>query len=471
MSRFARVAACAAGIAVILAIVPFVALARFAHPSYDDWCIADQARSLGFWGAERFWYTHWAGRFVAIALWNLIPISRSSLESYKVLPLIFLGGMLIGLFWLSFEALRGKLANSQIVLFALSLFAVYLNAMPSPAEGFYWYDGVTVTTSGAIFALFAVAAALRSQRGQLRFVGWCWSLVASLFAVLAAGSNEIVLQLLGLILLVGLWLSRRYRAPRWPLWLPPLAFSTLAGVVDVLAPGNYKRASLSGGLTKFAGPLAGSVASWGAALLDWLSRGPIIIGLVLVTMAGSLSASRIPDDSPWRKTSWLLPVGVGLVGIWGILFFTHWASGFAFKPGPPDRVLNVALLFFLLVGIPAAFMVGVQLLGRYGAMVSEWMPGRPWSMFVLSAMLFGAGNVRQAWMDLLSHKAADYDRELRARHQIVRAASHAGQALVVPPLERVPKTIHFKDITNDPQHPHNACYARFWDVPSVRLSH
>lgn len=459
---------------MLLAIAPFFALARYAQPAYDDWCIARAASTMGFWGAEKYWYNNWAGRFTAIALWNVVPISPQSVAGYRVFPPVFLGAFFAALLWLVYEVLAGRAPMRRIVICALALFAVYLYAMASPAEGFYWYDGATVTTSGVVFALVAMAAAIRAQRVASVAGGWVATLLSAIFAFLAAGSNEIILQLLGLVLVVLIWLSRRERRRQWFLLVIPLIVAGAAGVIDILAPGNYRRAAASGGLHGFFGPLAGSLASFGAALVDWMSRGPILLATLGLIVAGAASAPRIGAESPWRRTSWLVPAATAVLGVWGILFFTHWASGFAFKPGPPDRVLNVALIFFILVGAVAAFMFGTQVAGEQDRQlaVSQGIAARPWLVLLVAATIFGGGNVRQAYMDLLSGRAADYDAQLTQRHATMRTAGtdHATAVISVPPLSRIPKTILFKDITEDPDHPHNRCYAGFWDVPAVRVS-
>jgi hypothetical protein len=351
---------------------------------------------------------------------------------------------------------------------SLALLCVFLFAMASPAEGLYWYNGAMVTTTGAIFAMFVMAAALHSQRPASGGAPVLWSGLAGLFGVAAAGSNEIVLYPLALGLATLGWLARRAQGPRWRLWLIPLTAVALAGVVDVLAPGNYKRAAVSGGLTRVLGPFIGSGVFTGMTVVEWLSNGPVLLVLIAAAGAGAVASSRIGDGSQWRRTSWLVAVLVGAAAIWGSFFFTHWASGFAFRPGPPARVINVMLLFFLLAGTVSAFMFGAQVLARYNTLVSHPTPVRQWFMLALAALLFGRGNIREAYVDLATGRAATYDRVLNERHAAMRAASGRQQPVIVPALTRIPLSIHFKDITADPEHPHNGCYARFWNVPNVK---
>jgi hypothetical protein len=454
-----------------LAIIPFVIVARFAHPSYDDWCFAERTRTLGFWEAAKFWYAGWTGRFTAIAVMNLTPVSPPSHSGYKLVPVMLLAGLYLALFWLAVEVLRERVRARAVAVFCLGVLAVFLYRMASPAEGFYWYNGASVTTWGSILALAMFAAAIRSQRGRSSAAAWGWAAIAGVLAALAAGINEVVLLLLGLILVVLAWVSRRDKVARWHLWLVPLTLAAAAGVFDVLAPGNAKRAAATGGLSRVVGPFLGSAAFSAATVIEWLSSAPLLVGALAIFLSGVAASSQIPAGSPWRTTSWRLPPLVAAAGVWGAFFFTHWASGFAFRPGPPDRVINVALLFFLVLVILSVFMAGIQLSERFRSLVSELRPPlvHRWLVLVVAVMLFGDGNVRQAYEDLITGRAATYDRELNERDSTLRAASHRGEAVTVPPLSRIPKTILFKDITADPAHPHNQCYARFWDVPQVRV--
>jgi hypothetical protein len=399
-AHFALLLDIAAILAMLLALAPFFVLSRYAHPSYDDWCDAARTREMGLLAAVKWIYLNFSGRFVAVTISHLDPISGTSMAAYRVFSAVVLGALLLGVFWLTYEVLRRRVGRARIAESALAAFLIYLCVMPSTGEAFYWYTGAAVTTCGMIFGLFAFAAMTRSHRAESSVSAWIFALMAGLLAALAAGTNEIVLLPFGFTLLVLWFLSRRYARARSHLLLVPLFLAAAVGVVDVLAPGNYKRAAMTGGLRSVAGPLAGSVASLASALVDWMSRGPIIIATTALIVAGVLASARVTSDSAWRRTSWVIPLAVGALNVWGILFFTHWASGIAFRP-PPDRVLNVALLFFMLTTAPAAFMAGVQLLGRYGDAVSQVAAARPWMMLLLAMTLFGNGNVRTAYLDLV----------------------------------------------------------------------
>jgi len=96
---------------VLLAIAPFVVLARYAEPSYDDWCLASRVRELGYWGGVSWWCQHWAGRFTAILAWNVVPISNESLAGYRLSSVL----LLLALFAGAFALWRAEEPAAQIV--------------------------------------------------------------------------------------------------------------------------------------------------------------------------------------------------------------------------------------------------------------------------------------------------------------------------------------------------------------------
>lgn len=455
--------------ALLLAIGPFILLGRFAHPQADDFCLANPMRALGFWEAQMVWWTQWTGRFVAIAMWNLGPLSFGSLQGYKLVSLVVLSGLFLAFLWLGREVIPREVPTRRVAWFGLTVLAVYLYQMASPAEGLYWFTGAVIFTWGTIFALIAIAAAVRSQRSGSGWSSWSWATVACVAAIVAAGSNEVTMLLLCLVLLVLAWLARRSRSPRWHLWLLPLTLAALSGLVDLLAPGNAKRAEATGGLMSPLGPLVGSAAFSVLAMIEWLSSGPLLIGVLAILIAGAAMSPQIPPDSRWRRTPWFLPCIVAGIGVWGSFFFTHWASGFSFRPGSPGRVLNVVQLFFLVMVTFSTFLIGVQVFGRYSSQMSDLRPATRWLTPLLALMLFGGGNVRRAYVDLVTRRAAIYDRELDQRYTAMRAAAQTHEAATVAPLSRIPETIFFRDITPDPTDWRNKCYADFWSIPEVKV--
>ena len=453
---------------LLFAIAPFVVLSGAAHPATDDFCFANQMRDLGFLGSARWWYAEWTGRFAAIAMINLGPLSFGSLAAYKAIPVVILAALFLALLWLAAEVVPGVAAPRRARLALLGL-VLYVNTVISPAESLYWYAGATIFTVGSIFAILAVAAALRAGR-RPGIVSWGWAAVGALAALFAGGSNEVTLLLLLLVLLAiafGAWHAGHWSLTRW---MMPLGATVLAGIVNVLAPGNARRVAATGGGEALAGPFAGSAVYAASSVFDWLSHAPIFLAGAGLVVAGIHAGQRTRGDEPWARTSWTVPAGLALGGVWAALFLTHWASGFVMRPGPPYRVLGTVLLYFMIVGGVAAFMAGAQALRTHRAVADAALPAGRWLTLVIAALAFGTGNVHKAWVDLASGRAAAYDEEMVQRYATLRAAQGRDGEVAIAPLARVPLTVHVRDITPDPADWRNACYARYWGVRGTRLT-
>jgi hypothetical protein len=443
-------------------------LAPFAHPTKDDYCFANQARALGLVGTERFWYAEATGRFSSTALMSFGPWTFGSLIGYKLFGPVLMVLLFLALWWLIFEVRPPNVGRAAAALAALALEAVFLGTMASPAEGIYWYNGAVVFTLGAVLAITTVAAAARAQAGPRRSA-WRWSIVAGAAAVMAGGSNEVVMSSLAIVLLVVTFLAWRFRLAGWRAWLVPLVMTAIAGAVDVAAPGNYRRAEATHGLANAFGSVVGSAMFTVASILEWLSSAPVIIGAVAIVICGMEVSSRVAADAPWRRTPWPVPLIVAACGIWGSLFLTHWASGLPFGPAP-KRVLNVVELYFLLAAGAGAFMIGVQL-PRAGAASPDLLArARRWSLAASALLLLGSRNVREGYIDLVFGRASGYDRELDARYALLASAAERQNPVIVPALSERPGSLFFDDITVDPAGWSNVCVAEYWRVPAVGVA-
>lgn len=457
-------------VAALLAMMPLLVLAAFSHPSTDDFCYANATRELGFWRAQESWWVNWSGRIVGTASMSLAPLSFPALTGYKIFPAVALLALFLSLFWLTYEVLRAQLATLTILAVAFAIYVVFVSVMPSPAEGIYWYTGTVVYTCAAAAALASAAAAVRAQITRSGSAASLWASASALFAFLAAGSNEVVLILHGLSMSAIALLAYLRKAQRWRLWLVPLIVIAITAAINLSAPGNARRGEATHGFGNPFPAALGAAALSAAYVIEWLGSAPILIGMVAAMLAGVSASVRIEADSAWRRTPLLTPVVLAAIGVWATFFLTAWASGFVFRPGPPLRVANVVCLFFLLATACAAFMFGLQRLSQYAEQTSVMVAARRWLPLAMLFALLGHGNIRHAYEDLMTGRAAAYDAQLNARYARLAMARQRQNDEIVQPLDRLPVTIHFRDIAADSSDWRNRCLARFWDIPSVRLS-
>ena len=60
-------------VATIL-ILPFIVISFFTNPSVDDYSFYEFSEKLGYWGAQKFWYTSWTGRYFSSAILAAHPM-------------------------------------------------------------------------------------------------------------------------------------------------------------------------------------------------------------------------------------------------------------------------------------------------------------------------------------------------------------------------------------------------------------
>jgi hypothetical protein len=461
----------AAIVVLVLVLVPFVVLSFHAHASTDDFCSVIIVRDRGFWEAAGYWYAEWTGRYVSIVMMNLTPRAMESRLAYAAVPVAIIVGFLLAVWWLIAGVARTLRATGfRSIPWALAATGIYFAGMPSPAEGLYWFTGSTFYTVGAVAAIACVAAAVYAQTGSTPTGRIAWVGVSALLAFAAAGSNEVVLLMLGWTLLVLAVVAFRARHPRWKLWLVPLGAVSIGFIFDILAPGNMKRAAATGGIGDPFGPLVGSgvMSVWSAT--DWISPAPVVVALFALVAAGSLASATLDEASAWKRTPWLVPLLAGVVAVWGGLFFTHWTSGFALRPGAPHRVANVVAVFFLASVALTALLLGIQVVGARGVTrLASVSRAQSAILLGIGVLLLGRGNARVGYEDIVTRRAAVYDTELRHRYATLEAAS-ATDTVTVPPLSREPRTLLFRDITSDASDWRNRCYALYFRVAAVKIA-
>jgi hypothetical protein len=264
--------------------------------------------------------------------------------------------------------------------------------------------------------LFLAAVVVRRFRDGPGPAGWRMNAAAAFLTVSAVGSNElsmiVVLALLGGLLVAEF---RRDRAiDRWAAAMLVLALA--AAAVSVAAPGNANRMAFEARLHHHE-PLWS--AGWESAVLgarllfSWTASAPLLLLAVLFLPAASAfaRASRAAtSDAPPPAVPAVLAV-FSLLLLAALNFPTFWSLGH----GPENRTLNVSYLLFL--GI---FFAAIFSMARRGG--REAFPPLPaYAVIFLAAatvgsIRFGANNIRRAYEDLLSGRAAAFDREMTNRY-------------------------------------------------------
>lgn len=425
------------------AMLPFVYVCRYVHPVNDDYLYALDHIGTGVWQSVADSYMSWSGRYFATFLSALNPLLLDGGSWFPacsaVVVLLFVALVLVAV-WLLF---RRRLDFVSIFAVASMLIAVYLTLMPKISEFFYWFSSATAYTVPSLLGLLVLAL--------LPYRHWGVTLLNSVLVFCVVGGNEVLTVLMTMILL-GVAVRCRERR----LWV--IFGAAVAGaLLVVLSPGNAVRMS---------GQLSSSPYLWAAVVssgqtLAWfflwlpglLLVTPLYIALVGVRTAGA----------EVFNIKFLRYAGFVLVTV----FLAHIPPTLGLSSVLIGRTANTLLIFFVVMYF---FGVNVLVHGRRSA-VESYFNGKFTRVFLvlctvvfLFGFLFGVeGNVVTAYMDAASGKAANYDRALSGRNDLM-LAHDGGEGLVFAPLDVVPKTLFVKDLECDSAAVFCTAYRRYYGL-------
>ena len=262
-----------------LLLVPVFVLAVFARPSADDYIYAARTHAViqqyGFdlprllkaaWDTNVYYYQNWQGLYVSGFTLAFQPAIFGN-RFYGVTLLCVLLPLFFCLYGLArCVVLRLSAAQKRLPwALALLLTFAFIEGMPAPVEGLYWFNGamnylpyfsLAVLNAGLAFALcFAAQLTLRCRV--------LYAAAGCLCSLIIGGGHQVA----GLLNLLLLLLAAVLCARRRNFWqLPAFAAAVLGLLFNVLAPGTRVRtAGFSG-----AGFAEAVIKSFILAAMEWI---------------------------------------------------------------------------------------------------------------------------------------------------------------------------------------------------------
>ncbi|MCF7787342.1 MAG: DUF6056 family protein [Prosthecobacter sp.] len=446
----------------LIGISPFVLLCCYAQPSADDWYMAADTMEKGYWQSNIDFYLGLTGRFFSSAVLFLHPMLLS-FGAFKCYSLALILGLVVSLRW----AVGGwfpETSSGWKWLLVVTSSVLFLWAMPSTAQGFYWGTGSAGYTLPGLLSLCLAGMFGRRCLDS----GWrpqpVMLVIASLMAIAITGCTEVAMALffahLVVLNAVFFWRHRQVSRP-----LAILLAATLIGVAAVvLTPGNsVRRTWYTNDVNHVFVPAVLMALKLALRQLAvWLTFAPFFL-FSLVIVSAWPAALQLSRQRAWE----LIVIAVVLMGgtLFGGFFLGTWSMGAAI----PLRGINLLLLFFiidwiiLLAGIIALLRTCSIELPRAGVVLSLCA----FLIFCSNAQMSVGNNIKAAWLDLLSGRAAQYEQQCAQRHALIRAATTPD--VLVPILTARPYTLFFNDLTADPANWRNVGCARFFRKHSVAL--
>jgi len=439
-----------ASLAILLLVLCF-----YNQPSADDFTYAVNVRHYGFFSAQWFWYVHWCGRYFSTLLLSLNPLVLGSFTGYKIMS-----ALLIILFLVSCYFFAGMLFNKStkveklyIVAF---LFIAYNLLMPSIAEAWYWIAGAWSYQTGNILSMLLFVLVVKFKLKPTRKV----FLLSILVVAALAGTNEFSMLFMVLMLLfitmLNLFQNKKLNTYYLVLCISAILFSS----VVYFAPGNAFRASFQINKHQWFFSLQSSVMESFDVLSHWWWIGGF---LILTGYFIAAEKTKLNTNCPFESI-YLNPLVVILYIFFTTIsgFFTcHWSLGFY----PPMRTINVIYFYFILGSLYA------------GICMASWVhkskikiPKLSFVQILLPLLLmvyFGKfqNNIKTAYSDLYYGVASRYNNELSERNK--KLLSTDDKNCGVSKLKNIPKTIYFKDITENNDEAAQKNYSAFFNKDSI----
>lgn len=335
-------------------LLPVFVLAFFARPSADDYIYAARThaviRQYGFdlprllraaWDTNVYYYENWQGLYVSGFTLAFQPAIFGN-KWYGITLLCVLLPLFFCLYGLA-RCVVLRLAPAQRRLpwaLALLLTFAFIEGMPAPVEGLYWFNGamnylpyfsLAVLNAGLAFALcFAGQLTARKK--------WLYMLAGCVCSLVIGGGHQVAGLLNVLLLLLAAVLCAR----RKNLCQLPAFIAAVVGLLfNVLAPGTRVRTAGFAG----AGFVEAVVKSFILAAMEWLRwlDVPLLCLLALLALPLlQLARSTVLPDRVFRRP-WLGAV-VTFVLMWAMIFLPSYTMG-GIGAG---RLLNVVWMTFVL---------------------------------------------------------------------------------------------------------------------------
>lgn len=459
-------------LASIMVLLVYVLLGHYAHPSADDYCMANGVQSAGLFSHLLHHYVEWSGRYASNTLYALYPMIFGFTDGYQVMPAaIILLLVLATAFFLS-SLFRIRLFLPFNLLIAVSFTAIFILGMRDTASSLYWTAGAMTYQSANILLLFMLGLMIRlhdSQSAQ-RGIGVTSGLLVAVI-ILGVGTHETNMMLVTGLVMLAFLLQVRRGWGRSRVWLLLLLVAATSSAIVFFAPGNLARTSTFPMSHDLMRSLEGSYVMGLKTLRIWLGSPLLIVATLLTPFAMAKLLSLSQRTFQLSGTRLLTLVLVTLAVPFVLQFPAWWAMG----GYPPARTIDAIYFVFLV-----CWLVTITALSRHylvsGLQSFQHGPvsGQLMLVFIISSVLFVAaiatnGKFRRAAGDLL-YRAGPYNAYILARYRMIdEAISRNEFFLTVPEYDgQYPRSIYYNDIRSHPGDWRNVCYARYYGISAIR---
>jgi hypothetical protein len=456
----------AAAMAVLL---PRLALAFYAFPSADDYCIVVETRNDGFWYMQLHSYLTWTGRYSAVFLESIV--SQFDLVAvYRWFSISTIVGTIAAIRMLIAALVEKQLSSGRITAIATIVAAVFVGGLPSGVEAFYWMPGEASYQWGVITYLVWLSLLIRAARRDetgVRHVGRRTSLVV--LAVIVSGFNEVMAPILLATSAVFIAINRRQRFESDGFMLALLAIVIACTAMSFVAPGNASRSSVY--------PALASRHNLEFAVLETARqtvRFIVHFGAYPALWAGALAAwwwgmgLWRHEPTARRHVQYASALIFLIATAYLTLFPVYWEYGEANYSGE-GRTYNVTYLPLIAIVVCAAGLLIGPFIDRLAVRLQTQHTARrriDLALAVALAVLLVTSPSTRGVFEALE-AAPRYLEEEQRRAAVLRRSPREG-LVFVDKISVRPPGLFWADVEADESHWINVCVAKYYGLSGVR---
>jgi hypothetical protein len=442
-----------------LLILPYLVLAAFAHPMADDFTYAFDTQRDGWWAAYRAQYANWNGRYMSNVFELANPLVWGSITCYRMVAV----AMIFGTAWAAYLFIRALTRDAwtrAVACAAAALFtALFVATVPALGESLYWYTSTATYQLSAILAVVQAALVIRAFSAEGAH-GAARLAIAWLLLLAVAGMNEVAMLLMAafyaVLLVAGLVDGRRRVAVAAGVML---AGAVASGLVVWLAPGNGVRSAMYPVRHNMVRSLALTALQTVRFGAEWTTSGPLILASLLYLPTGASLARRTPIFRAMTRFDVATLALCACLTIPIAVFPPYWATGVLGQ----HRTTSVTYMVFLLVWftvLTAVFADG-ELPAPTGLIADRRLRAAAAVLLIGSVGL--THNGYRVALDIATGRAAEFNRELNARYDALRACSRTRESpCIIRPLTSKPEAFYIVDVSSEPGDWVNTGYAYYF---------
>lgn len=468
----------------VVMVVPVFELARYNHPSADDFNYAvttyhiwKQTHSVGdvlraaVETSANFWKS-WQGLYSSAFVLALQPAIFGEkyyvLTGYFMTAIIYVSNIFFCYFILCKKFKADKIEGAA---FGSMLSFLMLQWIPSPVEGIFWFNGAMnyVLFYGILLLLIAVAVNLSDNKSNRRYA--VKLIVGVILSIVLAGGNHVT-AFMGILFLLGSSIvSVVMKNKRMLIGNVLFLVCIIAGFIfNVSSPGTKVRQSYFTERPGIAGTIKLAIESGVNYVKSWTGLYLVISMLLMLPVVISIVKKIIKEyQFKFRYPIVIFVASVGWICV--MLCPPIYAMG---VPGA-GRLTNVVYFFFILLAFINLFYICGWIITKIYDKKGKEEDGYFAKGWMITAIVLTLGLGIACGKDTLSYKAfvslkdgtaQEYSREAYERYELLMNSK--GKDVVVSSYYQTPPLLFFDDITEDKTDWRNMSVTQFYELKSIR---